>query len=595
MKKFSNLFFDRHELLRQLDHITHEAHHIRSLATALVKTDSSEETREVIVNECKVALNADAICLYLLQPRGYYEMIAERGCSKEFKDAWYRLYPEKIPLIAQNKASDTLFFGSPTDFKREFPNSEKIVDQSNRKLIAYAPLVVNKKPIGLLGFSYNEACNPPDKQFAMTLVNLCAQAIERARLLELERLSRQEAEAANKAKTAFLSSMSHEIRAPISTIIGFADLIYNSNTLQANQKNWIWRILQNARHLSGLIGDVLDISKIEANKIEVCNHIFSLNEFIEDVKAVTTFKAEEKGVQLVFQNINAHLDIRSDAIHLRQILINLIGNAIKFTPSGGQVEVLIDVGESRLHLEVKDSGIGIADEDKRRIFEPFTKLETGTNVVGTGLGLSISKKLAVALGGDLFLQRSAPGEGSTFILEISCESFATQPNTAKPLERKNSRSLKGLNVLIVDDSIDNQIVVKCYLMDEGAQVDTADNGKAGVEKAFRSDYDVVIMDIQMPELDGNQAVSQLRSRGYKKPVVALTAEVLALQKEESLQRGFDEYLIKPINRELLVQTLSRLTYDSWREKEIVVAKPQESKAKKPLYRIPRNIRSRYLM
>jgi signal transduction histidine kinase len=530
--------------------------HIKKFATLLSRAETLEVIREIIVEECQSAISADAVCLYLLRPKGYYEMIAERGCTQRFKHEWYRLYPEKIPLLDHRKFREPLFVGSADEFKQHIPSADNLVDHSRRKKIAYVPLVVNDKAIGLFGFSYNTMPDFVDNQFIMTLANLSADALERARLFDLERQSRQDAEAANRAKTDFFTKMSHEIRAPISAIQGFADLCNKSDIFHSLQKNWIARILKNAQHLSGLIGNVLDISKIEADKVEVCRNIFSLSELIEDVKAVTEFKAQEHNINLKFDAQNSDVEIYSDPVHIRQILINLIGNAIKFTNSGGEIVVDLEYKNSILYIDVRDTGIGIAPHNQARIFEPFTQVEKSElSKSGNGLGLFISKRLAIALGGNLTLQESVLHKGSWFNVEIPCE--LAVPERKLDLNR-DEIPLRGLNFLLVDDSEDNRDLVKYILSKNGANVDTAENGIIGIEKAKSSNYEVVIMDIQMPELDGNQAVSRLRAGGYSKPVVALTAEVLAHQREESLQRGFDEYLSKPINSDQLIGTLMRL-------------------------------------
>jgi CheY-like chemotaxis protein/nitrogen-specific signal transduction histidine kinase len=391
-------------------------------------------------------------------------------------------------------------------------------------------------------------------------MNLCAQALERARLLESERQARNEAEAASQAKTKFLSSVSHEIRAPLHTMAGFADLIYKSDHTPTEQKNWALRISKNAQHLGEHIGNVLDLSKIEADKIEVCHNIFSLNGFIEDVMALTTLKADEKNIEIMFLKPDMEIVICSEPVYLRQILINLIGNAIKFTPPHGQIVVKIAHKNSTLNIQVKDTGVGISSDDHQRIFEPFVLVDSPVQneFRGTGLGLAISKRLAIALGGDIKLRESAPNKGSIFEVQIPCESIDCGEHRHLVSQNKQKLNLKGIKALVVDDSSDNLFLIKHILNAEGAYVETANNGLEGVEKARNSNFHIIVMDIQMPILDGNKAISMLRASGYKKPIVALTAEVLASQKEESLQRGFDEYLSKPLDSVQLIQTVKRL-------------------------------------
>jgi CheY-like chemotaxis protein/anti-sigma regulatory factor (Ser/Thr protein kinase) len=337
-------------------------------------------------------------------------------------------------------------------------------------------------------------------------------------------------------------------------------LIYKSDRTPTEQKNWALRISKNAQHLCDLIGDVLDLSKIEADKIDAQKCMFSLADLTDDVKSVTALTAEEKNIQLDFFNPAPNLDIYSDPIYLRQILINLISNAIKFTPPEGNVEVHLEFKNSNLRILVKDSGVGISTDDQSRIFDPFIQVtgKSKSDSRGTGLGLSISKRLAHALGGDVLLRESSANKGSVFEVNIPCESFAFNENEDTSSTQKSPQKLKGINALVVDDSADNQFLIKHILTEEGAQVDTANNGLEGVDKALKTQYHIIVMDIQMPVLDGNSAISKLRSLGYRKPIVALTAEVLKSQKEESLQRGFDEYLSKPLDCKLLIKTVERL-------------------------------------
>jgi two-component system, sensor histidine kinase len=540
-----------------------EVEHIRRVASALVKVSTVRETCEIIVKECKVALGADAICLFLPRQKvggkPDFEMVAELGCTKDFKKQWHRVPADRFPLLKIAAPYEKLFYGSASELKKEIPSTKELVDKSKRKVIGYAPLVVNHKSIGVIGFSYNSVqIAPTNQDFIIAIISLCAQGLERAHLFEREKIARQEAEQANRAKTSFLASISHEIRTPLGVIKGFAELISKSNNLPPTERKWTSRILKNAEHLAGVIGEVLDITKIESYKVEVNKTFFSLQEFIEDLKAVTMLKADEKNITLSFLSSNPLLSVRSDPTHLRQIVINLISNAINFTPKSGKIDVLFNLEDSKLRIEVKDNGVGISATEHFRIFDPFTRLRAAhqANVDGIGLGLTISKRLAEALGGSLYLHESAPNEGSTFVIEIECDSRLSVTKKFKPL--KEVRKLDNLKFLLIDDSVDNQVLIEHILSLQGGKVDTAENGRLGVKKALNSDYNLVIMDIQMPEMDGNQAVRELRAKGYNKPIVALTAEALPEKSVKSMRRGFDDYLSKPIDVKRFVHTLARL-------------------------------------
>jgi signal transduction histidine kinase/CheY-like chemotaxis protein len=498
-------------------------------ATALVRTQTRDEMSKLIVEMSQNLLNADTVALFALQSDGYYRLIQDVGCSDEIKKEWALL-----PM------------GRP-------PDGDNLV---------YIPLKVHERAIGTLSFGYNDPKERVfDKSFALTLANLYAQALDRVHWFEQERLARREAELANQAKTDFLANISHEIRTPIGVIHGFTDLILKYGNLDAKQQRWINVIRQNSMHLSSIIGDVLDISKIEAQKVELNKCFFSLTDLIEDVRAITSFKAEERDIRLALEYQDTSLQIYSDPTHLRQILVNVISNAIKFTPEG-EVRVKVECEESKLRVYVEDTGIGIALSDQGRIFEPFVQAENpmSKKYGGTGLGLSISKQLTTLLGGDLILLRSAPGQGSSFLIEIPCEMYYVDRPSSSMRSRSTAgqKRLSGLKVLLADDSLDNQDLFTQMLSDEGAQVEVVENGFLAIERAMKRDFNVVLMDIQMPELDGFQAASSLRQKGYSRPIVALTARAISDDKERSIFSGFDDYITKPVSRSMLIQTVKRL-------------------------------------
>jgi signal transduction histidine kinase/ActR/RegA family two-component response regulator len=552
-----DVYKDLHQAKRQVEHL-------HRVALALTNELSLEKMAELVATECRAALGADAICVYLLRQTNL-EMVAEFGCTEEFKTKWAHLPLDIISKMQPVNQKEPLFFGSADEFKSRLPSAKGLVDRSGRETIAYVPLAANSTPIGFLGFSYNrkQPC-PTETAFIITLVNLCAQALERVRLFDQERQARQMAEAANTAKTDFLANISHEIRTPIGVIQGFADLLSDSHGLNSEQKQWTSVIRRNTRQLTEIIGEVLDISKIETGEIEVENIVISLNELLEDVASTTAVRAKEKGLRLEFSGLETPTYIYSDPTRLRQILLNLVGNAIKFTTCGS-VEVQVHCAQpKRLEVIVKDTGIGIPVLFHPSIFKPFTQADTSTcrKFGGTGLGLYISKRLASALGGNLILLESTPGLGSTFLFTLNCEGTARQ-TPCEPIKRgativEKEDELKGLNILLVDDSEDNLDLLSHMLTLKGANVEVAGSGMMAIEMAFAKYYDVIVMDIQMPELDGYQTVSLLRQQGYRRPITALTAHALRSEREKSLRMGFDDYLTKPINLSTVVRTLKYL-------------------------------------
>lgn len=392
--------------------------------------------------------------------------------------------------------------------------------------------------------------------------------IHRARE-ELEQ-ARTRAENATKAKSAFLANMSHEIRTPLGVILGFSEFILDPQQTTPDRIECIHTIRRNAEQLFSLINELLDLSKIEADRLEIEHVPFKLDELIQDVHKLLGFHAREKGIRLnLISKESLQRTLVTDPMRLRQILINVIGNAIKFTEQGS-VDVIIEArwekGGRRpifLTFTVRDTGIGLSAEQAQRIWEPFMQADNATTrkFGGTGLGLSLSRKLANALGGDLILSRSEVGVGSTFTITIEAGVEDSVPvleaamakAAASVGEKAVLRPLTGVQVLLAEDSSDNQILVKRILNREGAFVDIAGDGEEGVAKAMAGTYDLVLMDVQMPLLDGYGATARLRKQGFRMPIIALTAHAMKGERERAIAHGFDDHLTKPIDRKILVE------------------------------------------
>lgn len=370
------------------------------------------------------------------------------------------------------------------------------------------------------------------------------------------------AQQANHFKSAFLANMSHEIRTPLTAIIGFSDILKDKN---AQQSDWDYAgesIARNGNHLLQIINDVLDISKIEAGKLDVECIPVALIELTREVASATSLSASTKGIdfQLSYDFPLPEMII-TDPTRLRQVLINLINNAIKFTDYGS---VSLEVGTSQDHEQlsftVSDTGIGMTEDQISTIFDDFSQadLTTTRRFGGTGLGLSISQHLARKLNGDLQVL-STPGKGSRFTLEIKlekpegCKLLRSEPiaETA-PAQNYNdstecSTMLSG-KVLLAEDNKDNQRLISLYIRQLGAEVVIANNGKEALELALVDDFDLVLMDMQMPVMDGVEAMHMLRSTGCATPVIALTANAMRQDKERCLAAGCTDFLTKPISR-----------------------------------------------
>jgi PAS domain S-box-containing protein len=375
--------------------------------------------------------------------------------------------------------------------------------------------------------------------------------------------AREAADSANALKTVFLANMSHEIRTPIGVIQGFADLLAEQK-LAEEPAHWVETIRRNTRQLTSLIGEILDLSKVEADKVEIEKVEFSLNEVVDDLRNSMTLRAEEKGLALVIQSEpSLPAFVRTDPTRLRQILINLIGNAIKFTEQG-TVRVIFTSTEGptkKLRVLVTDTGIGLSNLQRAKIFEPFVQADSSMTrrYGGTGLGLSISKKLALALGGDLHVVESSAGSGSTFELTVCCLSHTGDAQATRAQYRAGNTlfDFSGKKILLVEDSPDNRVLVARMLKETGAIITTEPNGLLGANRARDEHFDVVLMDIQMPEMDGYGAIKLLRSEGYGRPVIALTAHALKEERERALSFGFNDYITKPISKLNLFEMIAK--------------------------------------
>jgi two-component system, sensor histidine kinase len=385
--------------------------------------------------------------------------------------------------------------------------------------------------------------------------------------MENLKCARQSAETANIVKTQFLANMSHEIRTPVGIILGFTDIIRNRALSESERNNLLDRILKNGHQLLHLIDDILDVSKVEANRIQIETIQFSLRELIVELKDFFEIRAHEKGLK--FNTSVAHHvpdEIKSDPTRIRQILTNIIGNSIKFTRAG-EVELIIDGHPDGIKFDVifkvKDTGVGLKPESIDRIFKPFSQMEASTNrqFGGTGLGLYLSRKLAHALGGELYLQESQINTGSIFCFQIPVEKV-TQSQLPTQFKLVNNdekiKQLKGIRVLAVDDFEENRMLLGNYLIPFGIDIKYATNGEEAVEKCHSEKFDIVLMDLQMPVLDGYGALRKIREFDRITPIIALTAHALKTEKAKCLRVGFGEHVTKPVSKEKLVASISTL-------------------------------------
>ncbi len=513
-------------------------------------------------------------CLHLIASSGHYTQVD--GDHQRVPLGAFR-----IGLIAEGRGKTVT---------NNVANDDRIHDRQwalDHGLVSFAgyPLVTEGKTRGVLAMFSQRTLTPSELQVLDVFAQMSAAALANAQQLAALKEARGIAECANVAKSEFLANMSHEIRTPMTAILGFADVLLERGQLDnapPDRVDAVKTIKRNGEYLVDIINDILDLSKIEAGRMEVEQINCPTIQLLSEVIALVRVPADAKGLAVKLEHAGPIPEqIRTDPTRLRQILINVLGNAVKFAEVGSVTliaKLIDDTGAPTLQLDILDTGVGMTDDQVDRLFQPFMQADTSMTrkYGGTGLGLSISKRFAQMLGGDVVVVETQPAVGTRFRITIATGplngvSMITDLPLVSPARIKTMKiapideksPLRDYRILLAEDGPDNQKLISHLLTTVGAEVTVVENGSLAVKAAVEAQtvnrpFDIILMDMQMPVMDGYAATTLLREKRYTRPILALTAHAMQGDRERCIASGCDDYTTKPINRKKLTELILAL-------------------------------------
>ncbi len=501
------------------------------------------------------------LCLHLVTSSGRYTHID----GKVHRRVPFGCY--KIGRVASGEMPR--FVTNDVTHDERVHNHQWAADLGLVSFAGYRLLSDEGTPMGVFALFSQHPVSDKEAALLEAVASTIGQVIQTSRAEEAMRRAKDQAEAASRTKSAFLASMSHEIRTPMNAIIGFSDML-TDGPLTADQRRHIQIIRDSSRSLLSLVNDILDFSKIEAGKMSIEKVDCSLGQVLSSLEAMMAAKAREKGIELrIIENSVLPACLHTDPVRLSQCLLNLVSNAVKFTERGHvHLNVSLESPYDRpsIRFDVEDTGIGIPKEKQQLIFESFSQADRSTTrrYGGTGLGLTITKQLTELLGGQLTVT-SEQGRGSMFSLVIPVGLDATRqplldrsrtPDHEQAVQKATPATFSG-RVLVAEDVEANQVLMTLLLTRMGLEVAVAEDGYQAVDKALRESFDLIFMDIQMPNLNGYEATQAIRQQGKTLPIVALTANAMKGDDQQCINAGCSAYLAKPIDRTDLQNTLAR--------------------------------------
>lgn len=548
---------------------------LHALTAALSEAVTLDAVARAVVRQGKVVAGATGGSVVLLTDENrVFETLYAEEHAQHTVEAWHR-FPVEPGLSATSvvETRHPVFVRSFADWQQRFWRSATMAADNGYASAAALPLIVENAVIGVLSFHFTAPVNF-DEEYAALLTSVAqhaTQALDRARLYEAAQRARAAAEAANRLKDDFLSTVSHELRAPLNAILGWTSMLRSGSLDETRTARAIDSIFANASRQTRLIDELLDVARIVAGRAVLDLHEIDLAETIRGAVDAVMPAAHAKGVELHFET-DAHVRVMGDAQRLEQVFLNLVSNGVKFTSKGGRVTVEITSSGRSADIVVADTGIGIDPEFLPHVFERFRQADSSTSrrYGGLGLGLSIAHHLVVLHGGTIRADSAGAGRGTTFTVSLPVtaaeEARVTPPaRPGKPVETRlhdGTPDLEGVRVLVVDDESDARELVQCALERCGATVVPASSSRDALETLASTDVDVLLADIAMPDEDGYAFIRKVRSLapGAKRnvPAAAVTSCVREDERQQALDAGFQMHLPKPIDPASLAESVAEL-------------------------------------
>jgi PAS domain S-box-containing protein len=546
--------------------------YLSELSSALAQAITPQQTLDITLDFLKRSTNAErGLAVMVTEDRKEIEVVALNSAGDSIAHRERLGMHFDIPLTVAIRANRVIFSPDEVDAQKYSYRHRDYVAFTGDVAAAAVPLIVEGEIIGGIAVSYKKAqvFTEQDASYWTAAANLCAQSYARAVQFEKERAARSAAENANKAKSRFLANLSHELRTPLTVVMGHAELIKtaleNSASIlptefAAKLTKYAERTFNQGVMLARILEDILDLTKIETGTIATKKEIVEVGEWLEDIASIAKQFVANKPVKVnLFVDPSAPKTIGTDTVRAKQILLNLVSNASKFTDAG---EITIEArGETVdrtkvLFVKIHDTGMGIEESRHSSIFDAFEKAKVAKDDRGgQGLGLTIATQLALALGGSLRLVKSTKDKGATF--ELKLPDLGTDGADVAQTSRSHvaNQSLKGLTILIADDDSAILEYLNDILTSAGATVYQANDGAEAIECAVEKHPDIIILDLQMPVIDGFEAAVQIRESAPQASIIALSAHGLREHKDRARGSGFKQFLVKPVDLATLANTI----------------------------------------